>query len=50
MYKFIQKKRGENMDKKEPLKISLSTFFLIIAIIVIIVMGFFLFKINNEKM
>ena len=38
------------MDKKEPLKISLSTFFLIIAIIVIIVMGFFMFKINNEKM
>lgn len=37
------------MDKKEPIKISLSTFFLFIAIIVIIVMGYFIFKAFNDK-
>ena len=38
------------MDKKEHINISLSTFFLIIAIIAIIVMGIFIYKINNEKL
>ena len=37
------------MDEKKPLKISLSTFFLILAIIVIVVMGFFMYKLYNEK-
>lgn len=37
------------MDKKEPIKISLSTLLLILAIIVIAVMGIFLFKFYNEK-
>lgn len=36
------------MEKKEPIKISLSTFFLVIAIIVIIVMGCYIF-INNSN-
>ena len=35
------------MDKK--IKISLSTFFLILAIIVIIIMGYAIFKLYNEK-
>lgn len=35
--------------EKKALKISLSTFFLILAIIVIIVMGFFMFKLYNDK-
>ena len=37
------------MDKKEPIKISLSTFFLILAIIAIIVMGAIIYKLNNDK-
>ena len=37
------------MNEKKPIKISLSTFFLIIAIIVIIVMGIFIYKISVDK-
>ena len=37
------------MKEKNSIKISLSTFLLIIAIIAIIVMGIFIYKINNEK-
>lgn len=37
------------MEEKKVIKISLSTFFLIIAIIAIIVMGVFIYKLNNEK-
>lgn len=37
------------MEKKEPIKISLSTFFLLLAIIVIIVMGMFIYKLSKEK-
>ena len=37
------------MDEKKPIKVSLSTFFLILAIVVIIVMGFFMYKLYNEK-
>lgn len=37
------------MEKKEPIKVSLSLFFLIIAIIVICVMGFFIYKLNEDK-
>ena len=37
------------MEEKNVTKISLSTFLLIIAIIAIIVMGVFIYKINNEK-
>ena len=37
------------MSGKEPIKVSLSTFFLIIAIIVIIVMGYFMYQFYNEK-
>lgn len=37
------------MDEKKTIKISLSTFFLILAIVVIIVMGFFMYKLYNEK-
>ena len=37
------------MEKKNVTKISLSTFLLIIAIIVIIIMGVFMYKLNNEK-
>lgn len=36
-------------EKKEPIKVSMSTFFLIIAIIVIIVMGYFMYKFYNDK-
>lgn len=38
------------MNEKKPIKISLSTFFLIIAIIVIIVMGIYIYKISVDKM
>lgn len=37
------------MEEKKVTKISLSTFFLILAIIVIIVMGIFMYKLYNEK-
>lgn len=37
------------MEEKNITKISLSTFFLILAVIVIIVMGIFIYKINNDK-
>ena len=37
------------MEEKNATKISLSTFLLIIAIIAIIVMGVFIYKLNNDK-
>lgn len=37
------------MEEKKVAKISLSTFFLILAIILIIVMGIFIYKLNNDK-
>lgn len=37
------------MEEKNVTKISLSTFFLILAIIVIIVMGIVMYKLNNDK-
>lgn len=37
------------MEEKETIRISLSTLFLILAVIVILVMGIFLFKLYNEK-
>ena len=37
------------MEEKGTIKISLSTFFLIIAIIAICVMGFFIYKLNDDK-
>lgn len=37
------------MEEMNVTKISLSTFFLILAIIVIIVMGIFIYKLNNDK-
>ena len=37
------------MKEKNVTKISLSTFFLILAIIAIIVMGIFIYKLNNDK-
>ena len=37
------------MGKKETVKVSVSTFFLIIAIIVIAVMGYFMYKLYNDK-
>ena len=37
------------MEEKNATKISLSTFFLILAIIAIIVMGIFIYKLNNDK-
>lgn len=40
---------GEKMNEKNVTKISLSTFFLILAVIVIIVMGIFVYKTYNEK-
>lgn len=41
--------RGEIVEEKKTIKISLSTFFLILAIIAICVMGFFIYKLNDEK-
>lgn len=37
------------MEEKKTIKISLSTFFLIIAIIAICIMGYFIFKLNDDK-
>ena len=37
------------MEEKKAIKISLSTFLLILAIIVIIIMGYFIYKLNNDK-
>lgn len=36
------------MEQKKKITISLSTFFLIIAIIIILVMGFYLYRVNNK--
>ena len=38
------------MEEKQGIKISLSTFFLILAILVIIVMAFFMYKIYNKNL
>ena len=37
------------MEKKEAIKVSFSTLFLIIAIIIIFVMGYFMYKLYNDK-
>ena len=37
------------MEEKKEIKISLSTFFLVLAIIVIIIMGYLIYKLYNEK-
>ena len=37
------------MEEKKSIKVSLSTFFLIVAIIVIGVMGYFIYKLNDDK-
>ena len=37
------------MEEKKVTKISLSTFFLILAIIVIVIMAIFMYKFYNEK-
>ena len=37
------------MEEKKQIKISVSGFFLILAIIVIVVMGYFIYKISTEK-
>lgn len=37
------------MKEKEAIKISLSTFFLILAVIAIVIMGYFIFILNSEK-
>lgn len=37
------------MEEKKSIKISLSTFFLILALIVLVIMGIFIFKLYNEK-
>lgn len=37
------------MEEKNATKISLSTFFLILAIIAIVIMGIFIYKLNKEK-
>ena len=37
------------MEEKNVTKISLSTFFLILAIIAIVIMGLFIYKLNNDK-
>ncbi len=37
------------MEEKKSIKIRLSTFFLMLAIIVIVIMAYFLYKLNNEK-
>ena len=37
------------MEEKKATKISLSTFLLILAIIIIVIMGIFIFKLNNDK-
>lgn len=37
------------MEEKNVTKVSLSTFFLVLAIIAIVVMGIFIYKLNNDK-
>jgi len=37
------------MDKKEPIKISMSTFCLIVAVVIIAIMGIVMYKLNNDK-
>ena len=37
------------MEEKKVTTISLSTFLLILAIIIIVIMGVFIFKLSNEK-
>ena len=37
------------MNEHKEIKVSLTTFFLAIAIIIILVMAFFLYNINSEK-
>ena len=46
---FYKRKWVNTMVDKKVTKISLSTFLLIIAIIIIAIMGFFIYKLNSEK-
>lgn len=46
---FYKRKWVNTMEDKKVTKISLSTFLLIIAIIIIAIMGFFIYKLNSEK-
>jgi len=49
LYKLILQKEGKNMEEKKSKGISISGFFLIITIIVIIAMGYFIYKFYNDK-
>ena len=46
---FTKEGEVKKMEEKNVKKISLSTVFLILAIITIIVMGVLIFKLNNDK-
>ena len=46
--KIVYERGGEKMEEKKTIKISLVTFFLIIAIIVICIMGYFLYVSNTK--
>ena len=48
-YKKLMKKEVKIMEENKTTKISLSTFFLIIAVILIMIMGIFMYKTHNEK-
>ena len=50
LYKlFCKRNRGEIMEESNNIKIHLSTIFLIISLIIIIIMGFFIYKLYNDK-
>ena len=41
---------GVKMNEKKSIKISLSTFFLILSLIIIIIMGFVIYKLYTQNM
>lgn len=49
MYLYYTKDGGKKMDEKKEIKISLSTFLLILALLVIVVMAFFMYQLYNDK-
>ena len=46
---YKRKETSTRMEEKKVTKINLSTFFLIIAIVIILVMGVFIYKLNSDR-
>ena len=46
---YTEEERGKIMEEKKVIKISLSSFLLILAVIIIVIMGYFIYELYNDK-